>query len=77
MRLKIDWASVIVERKFIIFALFSFVFESNFPISSNQGAYIILRGGRDLTEGFLHYQFGGLIFGGAYFQNFTVFKQTT
>jgi len=34
------------------------------------GAYI--QGG-DLTEGFLHYEFGGLIFGGAYFQNFTVF----
>ena len=25
-------------------------------------------------EGFLHYWFGGLIFGGAYFQNFTVCK---
>ena len=23
-------------------------------------------------EGFLHYRFGGLIFGGAYFWNFTV-----
>ena len=33
------------------------------------GAYI-WRG--DLTEGFLHYRFGGLIFGGAYFRNFTV-----
>ena len=26
----------------------------------------------DLTEGFLRYDFGGLIFGGAYFRNFTV-----
>ena len=33
------------------------------------GAYI-WRG--DLMEGFLRYQFGGLIFGGAYFRNFTV-----
>ena len=33
------------------------------------GAYI-WRG--DLTEGFLHYKFGWLMFGGAYFQNFTV-----
>ena len=33
------------------------------------GAYI-WRG--DLTEGFLRYRFGGLIFGGAYFRNFTV-----
>ena len=70
MRLKIDWASLIVGCKFTIFALFYFVFEGNFPISSPQGAYI-WRG--DLTEGFLHYQFGGLIHGGAYFRNFTVF----
>ena len=46
-------------RKFTIFALFHFVFEGKFP----WGAYI-RRG--DLTEGFLHYDFGGLIFGGAY-----------
>ena len=26
----------------------------------------------DLTEGLLRYEFGGLIFGGAYFRNFTV-----
>ena len=26
----------------------------------------------DLTEGFLRCEFGGLIFGGAYFRNFTV-----
>ena len=25
--------------------------------------------------GFLHYEFGGLIFGGAYFQNFTVYER--
>ena len=25
-------------------------------------------------EGFLRYEFGGLIFGGAYFQNFTVYS---
>ena len=34
------------------------------------GAYI-WRG--DLKEGFLRYEFGGLIFGGAYFWKFTVF----
>ena len=32
--------------------------------------FYIWRG--DLTEGFLRYRFGGLIFGGAYFHNFTV-----
>ena len=39
------------------------------PSTSPPGAYI-RRG--DLTEGFLRYDFGGLIFGGAYFRNFTV-----
>ena len=34
-----------------------------FPSTSPRGAYI-WRG--DLTEGFLRYEFGGLIFGGAY-----------
>ena len=30
LRYKIDWASLIVERKFTVFALFYFVFEGNF-----------------------------------------------
>ena len=63
LRFKIDWASHIVGSKFTVFALFYFVFESNFPSTSPRGAYI-WRG--DLTEGFLCYQIGGLIFGGAY-----------
>ena len=50
-------------RKFTIFALFYFVFESKFHVQAPPGAYI-WRG--DLTEGFLLYDFGGLIFGGAY-----------
>ena len=70
MRLQIDWASLIVRSKFTVFALFYFVFEGNFPSTSPQGAYI-WRG--HLTEGFLRHWFGGLIFGGAYFRNFTVF----
>ena len=53
-----DWASLIVGSKFTFFALFYFVFEGNFPITSPWGAYIY-RG--DLTEGFLRYRFGGLI----------------
>ena len=48
LRFKIDLASLIVGRKFTVFALFYFIFE------------------RDLTEGFLRYEFGGLIFGGAH-----------
>ena len=63
MHFKIEWASLIVGSKFIVFALFYFVFESNFPSTSSWGAYI-WRG--DLTDGFLCYRFGGLIFGGAY-----------
>ena len=63
MRFKLDRASLIVGRKLTIFSLFYVVFEGNFPSTSPLGAYI-WRG--DLTEGFLHYQFGGLIFGGAY-----------
>ena len=50
---KIDWASLIVGRKFTIFALFYFVFEGNFQVQAPPGggkAYI-RRG--DLTEGFL------------------------
>ena len=63
MRFKIDWASLIAGSISTIFALFYFIFEGNFPSTSPWGAYI-WRG--DLTEGFLRYRFGGLIFGGAY-----------
>ena len=63
MRFKIDRASLTVGSKFIVFALFYFVFEGNFSSTSSQGAYI-WRG--DLTEGFFRYRFGGLIFGRAY-----------
>ena len=61
LRFKTDWASLIVGSKFTVFALFY--------STSPRGAYI-WRG--DLTEGFLRYEFGGLIFGGDYFRNFTV-----
>ena len=64
-------------RKFIIFALFYFVFESKFQVQSPRGfprrAYTQRD---DLTEGFLRYDFGGLIHGGAYFWNFTVDHST-
>ena len=71
LRFKIDWASLTVGRKFTVFSLFYFVSKYNPP----GGAYI-WRG--DLREGFLRYEFGGLyleglIHGGAYFRNFTVF----
>ena len=56
MRLKIDWASLIVGRKFSVYALFYFVFEGNLPISTPPGGLYL--------EGRIH--------GGAYFRNFTV-----
>ena len=70
MHFKIDWTNFIVERKFTIFALLYFVFEGNFQVQTPPGGEAYIWRG-DLTEGFLHYKFGGLIFGGAYFQNFT------
>ena len=63
MRFKIDWASLIVGSKFTVFALFYFVFEGNFQVQAPGGAYI-RRG--DFTEGLKLYEFGGLIFEGAY-----------
>ena len=76
LRFKTDWASLIVGSKFNVLALFYSVFEGNFPSTSPQGRFsreffvlpvwgaYIWRG--DLTEDFLCYCFGGLIFGGAY-----------
>ena len=67
LRFKIDWASLIVGRKFTVFALFYVIFEGNFQVQDHGGwgggAYILWG---DLMEGFLPYEFWGLIFGGAY-----------
>ena len=60
---KIDWPSLIVGSQFAIFALVLFCIWGQFSKYKPPEAYI-WRG--DLTETFLHYQFGGLIFGGAY-----------
>ena len=40
LHFKIDWASLIVGRKFTVFALFYFVFEGTFSSTSPWGAYI-------------------------------------
>ena len=37
---QIDWASLIVGSKLTAFALFSFVFKSNFTSTSSRGPYI-------------------------------------
>ena len=75
LHFKIDWASLTVARKFTVFVFFYFVSKYNPQGRGGGGAYI-WRG--DLREGFLRYEFGGLyleglIHGGAYFLNFTVF----
>ena len=54
---------LVMGRKFTIFALFYVVFKAKFQVQAPQGVFI-WRG--DLTEGFLRYDFEGLIFGGAY-----------
>ena len=64
---KIDWASLKVESKSIVFALFYFAFEGNFPSTSP-------RGEGQCNGRFFRYQFRGLIFGRAYFRNFTVYE---
>ena len=55
MSFKIDWASLIVGRKFTVFSLFYLVFKGNFQVQAPGRAYI-LRG--DLTEGFLRHEIG-------------------
>ena len=37
LRLKIDWARLTVGSKCTVLALFYFVFEGNFPVTSPQG----------------------------------------
>ena len=40
MRFKIVWASLIVGRKFTVFALFYFVFEGNFQVQAPGVLYL-------------------------------------
>ena len=60
-----------VGRKFTVLALFYFLFEGNFQVQASPPRGRLYLEGR-FREGFLHYEFGGLILGGAYFKNFTV-----
>ena len=62
LRFKIEWATLLFGSKFTVLPLFYFVFEGNFPSTSRRGAYLWRS---HLTEGFLRYRFGELIFGGA------------
>ena len=74
LRFKIDWASLIVGRKFTVFALFYLVFEGNFQVQT-PGRLVF--GGAIKRRVFCvtslrGLYFEGLIHGGAYFRNFTV-----
>ena len=78
MRFKIDWASLIVGRKFTDFALSYLVFEGNYKYKPPGGLYLegrfnggffvlpVWGGGGLYLEGYIH--------GGAYFRTFTVFS---
>ena len=61
-----------VKTKFTIFALLYFVLEGKFQVQVLRGAYIRGGGGGHFNGGFFALRFWGLIFGGAYFRNFTV-----
>ena len=55
LHFKIDWANLIVGRKFTIFALFYFVFEGNFQVQARRvggggGSYL-----EGLISGILRY----------------------
>ena len=61
---KIDCALLILGRKFAVFLCFTlYLIEGNFQVQPPGEAYIWRS---VLTEVFLRYEFGGLIFGGAY-----------
>ena len=60
--LKIDWTNLILGRKFTVFLCFPLYLRAISKYKA-PGGYI-WRG--NLTEGFLRYEFGGLIFEGAY-----------
>ena len=77
MHFKIDWASLIVESKFTIFALFSLYLRAICPSTSPRGAYNYLEGrfnrGSFCVTGLGGLYLEGLIHGGAYFRNFMVY----
>ena len=81
LRFKIDWATFLIGRKFTFLLYFSLYLRAISKYKPPERLiHYIWRG--DLTEGFLRYEFWGLIFGlifgrgpytwGAYFRNFTV-----
>ena len=79
LHFKIDWASLILGRKFTIFLCFTLYLRAIFKYKPLEG---VGGGGGLYLEGLFNggyfaftHEFGGLTFGGAYtFQNFMVFN---
>ena len=72
LHFKIDWASLIVGRKFTVFALFYFVFEGNSKYKPPGGLYLEGRfnGGVFCIMSLVGLYLEGLIHGGALFSEF-------
>ena len=66
LHFKIDWTSLIVGRKFTIFALFYFVFEGNFQVQTAGGLYLEGR----FNGGFFTLRVGELIIWRGLFSEF-------
>ena len=66
LRFKIDCASLIVGRKFTVFALFCFVFEGNFQVQTHGGGGGFYSEGR-FNGGFYVTSLGGLYLEGLIF----------
>ena len=79
LRFKIDWANLIVGRKFTVFALFYFVVEGSFSKYKPPGGLYLegrFNGGLFCVTSLGGLYLAGLIHGGAYFRNFTVYTFT-
>ena len=63
MHFKINWANLILGRKFTVFLCFTLYFRT---ISKYKPPGGLIFGGAISRRVFLRYEFGGLIFGGAY-----------
>ena len=59
LRFTPDWVSLIVGSKFTVFALFYFVFESNFPSTSSRG---LIFGGAYTWRGLFSEFYGSINF---------------
>ena len=67
LRFKIDWASLIVGRKFTVFALSYFVFEGNFQVQAPRPPSRGGGGGAYIWRGFCVTSLGGLYMEGLIF----------